>query len=130
VSPITNGATDPTAQSPAAGTQDPNATNTLENSGLGENAFLKLLVTQMQNQDPLNPQDNSAFLAQLAQFSSLEQLQGIKSDTDTLIQTIGTVSGSGSTTSTGSTGSAGSSGASNSSNPTNTSGSSSSVNGL
>ena len=35
--------------------------------------FLKLLVAQMQHQDPLNPQDGSAFVAQLAQFSSLEQ---------------------------------------------------------
>jgi flagellar basal-body rod modification protein FlgD len=94
VNPITSAAIDQTAQTPPAGTQDPSATNTLENNGLGENAFLKLLVTQMQNQDPLNPQDNSAFLAQLAQFSSLEQLQGIKTDTDTLIQTIGGLSGS------------------------------------
>lgn len=43
--------------------------------GLDKNAFLSLLVTQLKNQDPTNPQDNSAFAAQLAQFSSLEQLQ-------------------------------------------------------
>ena len=36
--------------------------------------FLKLLVAQIKNQDPLNPQDGTQFLAQLAQFSSLEQL--------------------------------------------------------
>ncbi|MDR0280534.1 MAG: flagellar hook assembly protein FlgD [Paucimonas sp.] len=39
---------------------------------LGKDAFLQLLVTQMQHQNPLDPQDNSEFVAQLAQFSSLE----------------------------------------------------------
>jgi flagellar basal-body rod modification protein FlgD len=39
---------------------------------LGQDAFLQLLVTQMNNQNPLNPQDNSEFVAQLAQFSSVE----------------------------------------------------------
>lgn len=41
------------------------------------NAFLTLLVKQLQNQDPLSPQDGSQFAAQLAQFSSLDQLVGI-----------------------------------------------------
>jgi flagellar basal-body rod modification protein FlgD len=39
--------------------------------------FLRLLVTQVQNQDPLNPQDPTEFVSQLAQFSSLEQLLNI-----------------------------------------------------
>jgi len=43
--------------------------------GLDKNAFLSLLTTQLQHQDPTQPQDDSAFAAQLAQFSSLEQLQ-------------------------------------------------------
>jgi len=43
-------------------------------SALGQNEFLKLLVTQMRYQDPLSPMDNAEFTAQLAQFSSLEQL--------------------------------------------------------
>jgi flagellar basal-body rod modification protein FlgD len=47
---------------------------------LGKDAFLSLLVTQLQHQDPLQPQDNTEFLAQLAQFSSLESLQSIKDD--------------------------------------------------
>ena len=47
---------------------------------LGKDAFLQLLVTQLQHQDPLDPQDNSEFLAQLAQFTSLESLQQIKED--------------------------------------------------
>ncbi len=41
---------------------------------LGQDAFLKLLITQLQHQDPLNPLDDQAFIAQLAQFSSLEKL--------------------------------------------------------
>jgi flagellar basal-body rod modification protein FlgD len=45
---------------------------------LGRNAFLRLLVTQMQHQDPTAPQDSGEFIAQLAQFSSLEQLQQIE----------------------------------------------------
>jgi len=36
--------------------------------------FLRLLVTQIQNQDPLNPQDPTEFISQLAEFSSLENL--------------------------------------------------------
>ncbi len=47
---------------------------------LGKEAFLSLLVTQLQNQNPLEPQADGEFLAQLAQFSSLESLQEIKSD--------------------------------------------------
>jgi flagellar basal-body rod modification protein FlgD len=41
---------------------------------LGKDAFMKLLVSQLQNQDPSNPQSNEDFIAQLAQFSSLEQM--------------------------------------------------------
>lgn len=52
---------------------------------LGKDAFLKLLVIQLQNQDPLQPVDNQAFIAQLAQFSSVEQLQGLGSRLDTLL---------------------------------------------
>jgi flagellar basal-body rod modification protein FlgD len=42
---------------------------------LGKDAFMQLLITKMRNQDPTQPQDDSALLAQLAQFSSLEQMQ-------------------------------------------------------
>jgi flagellar basal-body rod modification protein FlgD len=51
---------------------------------LGKDSFLKLLVAQLKNQDPLKPQDNSAFVAELAQFSSLEQTLGINQRLDTL----------------------------------------------
>ncbi|MCR5756493.1 MAG: flagellar biosynthesis protein FlgD [Selenomonas sp.] len=48
-----------------------------DNSALGKDAFLQLLVTQMKYQDPLDPQDNGEYLAQLAQFSALEQMTNV-----------------------------------------------------
>lgn len=45
------------------------------NNELGQAAFLELMITQMKNQNPLEPQDNSEFVAQLAQFSSVEGLE-------------------------------------------------------
>lgn len=51
------------------------ATADLNNAAADKNAFTKMLVAQLQNQDPMAPQDNQAMVAQLAQFSSLEQMQ-------------------------------------------------------
>lgn len=49
---------------------------------LGKEDFLRLLVAQLSNQDPLSPQDGSEFVAQLTQFSSLEQLISIREATE------------------------------------------------
>jgi flagellar basal-body rod modification protein FlgD len=50
---------------------------TQSNSEMDKDAFLKLMIAQLQNQDPLEPLDGTDYSAQLAQFSSLEQLQNI-----------------------------------------------------
>lgn len=57
------------------------ATTTAKQSTLGKDDFLKMLVTQLQNQDPLKPMDDTSFIAQMAQFSSLEQMQNMNSAT-------------------------------------------------
>ena len=51
--------------------------NVFGSSFIGKEGFLKLLITQLQNQDPLEPMSNEDFAAQLAQFSSLEQMQNL-----------------------------------------------------
>ncbi|TVZ38535.1 flagellar basal-body rod modification protein FlgD [Alteromonadaceae bacterium 2753L.S.0a.02] len=47
---------------------------------LGQSAFLELMITQLENQDPLSPQENTEFIAQLAQFSSVESLDKLNNN--------------------------------------------------
>lgn len=53
------------------------SSKTGSSSSLGKDQFMNLMLAQLNNQDPLNPTDNTQFLAQLAQFSSLEQMQNL-----------------------------------------------------
>lgn len=64
--------------------QGSTATTQAEGNTLGKNDFLKLLVTQMKNQDPINPMDGTKFASQLAQFNSVEQLINLNSGIDAL----------------------------------------------
>ncbi|MEI5906177.1 flagellar hook assembly protein FlgD [Bacillus spongiae] len=59
-----------------------------ETSGeiLGKDDFLKILMTQLQNQDPLNPMQDKDFIAQMATFSSLEQMTNLGKSMDNLVE--------------------------------------------
>ena len=60
-------------------------------SSMGSDAFLQLLVTKLKNQDPTNPQTDTDFIAQLAQFSSLEQLTSINKSVQDLSLIVSTL---------------------------------------
>ncbi len=62
---------------PITSTSTSSAQQTTSKSSLGKDDFMKLMISQLKNQDPLNPMDGTAFSAQLAQFSSLEQLTNL-----------------------------------------------------
>ena len=56
---------------------------------LGRDAFLQLLVTQLEHQDPMKPQADTEFIAQLAQFSSLESLQHMQATLESIKVAVG-----------------------------------------
>ena len=60
-------------------------TTNSDNSALGKDAFLQILITQLQNQDPTSPMDDKEFIAQMAQFSSLEQMQNMTTAMENLL---------------------------------------------
>ena len=59
------------------------------NNALDRDAFLKLMVTQLQYQDPLDPQDNSEYVAELAQFSALEQMTNVSDGITNVTKLVG-----------------------------------------
>ena len=83
MSTVTPAATAATTQqtTPASSTSGSGATTAVSSQ---ETMFLKLMVTQLHDQDPLNPSDTSNFLSELAQFTSLEQQTNTASSAQTL----------------------------------------------
>ena len=71
-----------TATSAVTGTSQ--TAKTAANNILGKDDFLKLMVAQMKNQDPMNPADDKDNIAQMAQFSSLEQITNLANATQEL----------------------------------------------
>ncbi|CAE6938329.1 MULTISPECIES: flagellar hook assembly protein FlgD [Pseudomonas] len=59
--------------------------DTTQNKELGKNEFLNLLVAQLNNQNPLEPQGNGEFIAQLAQFSQVEGIEKLNTSMESLL---------------------------------------------
>jgi flagellar basal-body rod modification protein FlgD len=60
---------------------------------MGKDQFLSILIKQLQNQDPMQPMEDKEFIAQMAQFSSVEQLMNISKQLTAMSQSLGSVSG-------------------------------------
>lgn len=67
-----------------ASLQTPSGLGQLPNNQMNKEAFMKLLVAELKNQDPLNPMESREMVTQLSQLTSVEKLQGIESRLDTL----------------------------------------------
>jgi len=60
-------------------------TSNIQSSGIGQDDFIKILMTQLTYQDPLKPLDNQQFIAQMAQFTSLEESKQLNDKVDSLL---------------------------------------------
>lgn len=78
-----------TATTATTASQNEPARLAARENNLGQDTFLQLLVSQLQHQDPTSPKDDLDFIAQLAQFSSLEQLTEIASSMRSLVEALG-----------------------------------------
>ncbi len=71
---------------PAKGSGATDTGQSVKGSGnLGKDEFLKLLVAQLKNQDPMSPQQNGEFIAQLAQFSTVEGVQSLNKSMESIL---------------------------------------------
>lgn len=76
--------------SSAAQNSASNAITNAAGGAMGKDQFVQLLITQMKNQDPMNPMDGKDLAAQLAQFSSVEQLININAKLDSFTSLLAT----------------------------------------
>lgn len=66
-----------------------NVTTKAAENSLGKDEFLKILITQLKNQDPMQPMQDKEFIAQMAQFTSVEQLTNMAGEMKLLRQSLG-----------------------------------------
>lgn len=74
-----------------------------KSTGLNKDDFLKLFIEQLKNQDPLNPQDSSQFISQMAQLTQVEQSYNTNTNLQSLISAVNSASSMNSTSFIGKT---------------------------
>ncbi len=82
-------------QSLSSNSNPPAMVDRVPTKTMGQTEFLNLLVTQMRNQDPLKPVSDTEFIAQMAQFTSLEQTKEMSTEVQKLRQSHALTQGTG-----------------------------------
>jgi flagellar basal-body rod modification protein FlgD len=86
VDPFDTSSTGGSNSSTSSSGSSSSTTSSSDTPQVTQNQFLQLLVTQLQNQDPLDPTNSDQFMSELAQFSQLQEVMGIHQDFNALLQ--------------------------------------------